>query len=162
MVIRAGLKYVVLVRVEPENSWWGSSVYRMPKECVVPWKALASSAPGCSALTSWICFSSEGLDLVKTTIAVLKEMCISSPYPFNGKVFGTVLVNRGKQDSFLPQKFGFDEVWWTGGPALWLAMPLIGTLEGLGSQGIPNSFPCYRPWFVCQVLQSKVHVFSWF
>lgn len=47
---------------------------------------------------------------MKTTIAVLKEMCISSPYPFNGKVFGTVLVNRGKQDSFLPQKFGFDEV----------------------------------------------------
>lgn len=39
-----------------------------------------------------------------------KEMCISSPDPFNGKVFGTVLVTSGKQDSFLPQKFGFDEV----------------------------------------------------
>lgn len=47
---------------------------------------------------------------MKTTIAVLKEMYISSPYPFNGKVFGTVLVNRGKQYSILPQKFGFDEV----------------------------------------------------
>lgn len=26
-----------------------------------------------------------------------------------GKVFGTVLVSSGKQSSFLPQKFGFDE-----------------------------------------------------
>lgn len=39
-----------------------------------------------------------------------KEMCISSPDHFNGKAFGVCLVTSGKQSSFLPQKFDFDEV----------------------------------------------------
>lgn len=33
-----------------------------------------------------------------------------SPDPFNGKVFGIVLITSGKQDSFLLQKFVFAEV----------------------------------------------------
>lgn len=79
----------------------------------MPLKALASSAPGGSALPSWMCFSTGGLDLLKTTITVLGlhlsgKKCVF--LPLMGKVFGTVLVTSGKQSSFLPQKFGFDEV----------------------------------------------------
>lgn len=88
----------------------------MPKEWVVPLKTLASSAPGCTVLTSWICFSSGGLDLVKTTITMLglhlsEKKCVFLPQiTLIGRVFGTVLVTSGRQGPFLPQKFGFDEV----------------------------------------------------
>lgn len=70
----------------------------MPKEWVVPLKALASSAPGCSALTSWMCFSSGGLDLVKTTITVLGlhlsgKKCVFLPQiTLKGRHLGLVLL----------------------------------------------------------------------
>lgn len=135
--------------------------------------ALASLAPGCSVLTSWICFSrsSENNHNSAGFTSLRKEMCISSPDPFNGKVFGIVLITYQWKTRFLsPSKVWF---WW-GSMGLSCAVagslvPVIGTLEGLGSQGVLNSFPCYRPWFSLICLSGPadqghvpVHVLSWF